>query len=250
MNAPARLVWLPASLCDRVSQELQTLFASYCGLWGLPALVSLQVSREEHGSPLPSAGDRPLDLTRPWPESLRAAVTQALFQRPYAESAILRGVLDRIEQGLQRALADRFATQAPHAGNERGHPGHAGLACDIEWLQCRLRLWLSCDQLRDKGWLDVAPRPSLPRVDIEHALSRTQVRMLARLGSVSVNVGDLLHLSPGDVLLLSETLDEPLRVHSPGSSLMLRALLGSTVSPAGLGTAPRRAIRCLSLQAP
>lgn len=251
MSYSTPLVWLPESLCDRVAQELQALLAGFCSRWDLPAPFTVQVSREACSSVADEADDDHVDLDSAWPERLRGAVTQTLFQRPFAESAILHGVLDRIERDLQLALTDKFAPVTSQPLNEVARPGHAGLVCNVEWLEIRLRLRLSCSQLRDKGWLTpTTPRPALARMDPERALAHTQVPLCAQLGSVAVNVGDLLHLVPGDVLLLSESLDEPLRITSPGSSLSLRALLGSSIPQAGSVAARHRAMRCLPLQAP
>lgn len=251
MSDPAPLVWLPESLCDRVSQELQALLAGFCGRWGLPAMATARVARVTCGQAVGGASDDLIDLEQAWPDRLRGAVTEALFQRPFAQSAILRGVLNRIEQDLKLALTDKFATGAAQPARAANRPGHAGLVCEVEWLQCRLGLRLSCNQLRDKRWLHpAAPGPTLARVNLEHALAHARVPLLAQLGSVSVNVGDLLHLAPGDVLLLSESLDVPLCITSPGSSLRLRALLGSTVPEVGSPASGRhRAMRCLPLQA-
>jgi hypothetical protein len=233
-----------------VSHELDALFAGFCTRWGLPAVSAARVSRETRGQATGYVDDDCMELAQAWPEPLHGAISQALFQRPFADSAILRGVLDRIERDLRLALADKFAPATAGAVDEAGCPGHAGLVCDVEWLQRRLRLRLSCSELRDKGWLTpAAPRPALARVYLERALAQARVPLVAQLGSVAVNVGDLLHLVPGDVLLLSESLDEPLRVTSAGSSLDMRALLGGSV-PATASDAPRhRAMRCLPLQA-
>ena len=146
-------------------------------------------------------------------------------------------------QGARKA--DKFGSAAA-ASPADALPGHAGLLCRFDWLQCSFEQRLSCAQLRASDWLKHPTcSPTLPRVDLERALAGTPVPLVARVGSAVVNAGDLLHLAPGDILLLSEPVEEPLRVSSPGSDLNLRALLGSTAGLAGQASARHRGFHCL-----
>lgn len=245
MSDATPLCWLPEALCERVALALQALLADAGTRWGLPAASSVEVQREERGADTPTSAGRAVDLMAPWSESWRDAITRALFDLPVADSAILRGVLVRVEGDLQQALKSKFGVAEPAAPVAEGLPGHTGLVCRFSWLQHRLQLRLSCAQLRTSGW-QARPQPAaaLGRVDLERAFARARVPLVAQLGTAGVNVGDLLHLAPGDVLLLSESLDEPLRISSPGSSLSLRALLGSA-PVAAAAAIHHRAIRCL-----
>jgi hypothetical protein len=243
VSEPFSLHWLPDSLCDRVAQQLQALLADFCSCWGLPGVSDVRVSIEAHAGVSASAADCP---AVPWTDHARGVVSRALFDRPWlADSAILCGVLDRVEKDLQQRMADKFGP-AVGASPAVSLPGHAGLLCRFDWLQCSFEQRLSCAQLRASDWLR---RPvsstTLPRVDLERALAGTPVSLIARVGSAVVNVGDLLHLAPGDILLLSESIDEPLRVSAPGSGLNLRALLGSTPGLAGQAGGRHRGFHCL-----
>lgn len=244
MSEPVSLHWLPEALCAQVAQELHALLADFCSRWGLPVASDVQVSVETHAAGAGGGVLAPVDLTAPWTDPWRDAVTRALFDLPLlADSAILRGVLDRIEKDLQQRLTGKFGGAV--GALPAAFAGHAGLVCRFDWLQSRIQQRLSCAQLRTSGWLKRPTSSSaLARVDLEQALARTPVPLVARLGSAIVNVGDLLHLAPGDVLLLSEPLDEPLRINSPGSALSLRALLGSTAG-SGQASPHHRGFRCL-----
>lgn len=236
MSTTRPLWWLPESLAAQVAGDLAALLGEAADHWGLPAAATPSAAACANAPSAAAAPDLRTALPKPW----RDAAARALFNHPDHGSAILRGVLDRIEQDLHQRLSTRFGGAQPLTAV---HAGHAGVLVQLEWLGQAFELPLSNEQLCTGGWLTrPASRAPLGKLTLEAALCNVPVPLTASVGSVDIQVNELLQLAPGDVLLLAEPLDAPLRVRSPGSTLALNALLGS----ASAHPSPRRALQWLA----
>jgi len=230
-----RLCWLPASVCAEVSAALQDTLAHWTSTWGLPSAGPVHARLLEPGEAPPSDGT---NLHGPASTGWRDAIARALFPGAGGESAIVDGVVHRAADHLDQTLCGRFPRDSSKPRG--GLPGHRGLRASVDCIGQSCWLELGCAELRAAGWLKPSPLTPLPPVDLERAASGLPVALVAELGRVSVAVSDLVQLAPGDVLLLEETLDEPLRVVSAGSAFALSAQLGAITNP------PRRAARWLA----
>ncbi|WP_457447627.1 FliM/FliN family flagellar motor switch protein [Roseateles sp. P5_E4] len=170
---------------------------------------------------------------------MKKSIAQALFKFDLLGSSIAAEVIRRVTEPLTARLVGHFVPERM-GGEESGPLGDWGAHVTVELLGHRCGFVLTCAQLRASGRLGVPANPPLPGVHLEHALAQVQVPLVAQLGRADINLDELMQLAPGDVLLLKETLDEPLRVIAPGSSLELSAHLGTFANP------PQRAVRWLA----
>lgn len=238
MSAAHPLVWLAPARVDRLSEAVRITLADWTSAWGLPAAGAIHAEISGADAATVATSDA-IDLLAPAPGRWCHAIARALFQLGAGESAIVDAVVSRLANQLRHKLEVQFPRQSAQASS-LGLPGHQGVQISSELLGLRCGIHLGIPQLRDGGWLKCAPLPRLPAVNFERAVSELPVPLVAELGRASVNVNELMQLAPGDVLLLEETLDAPLRVGSPGCSLALSAHLGALADP------PRRAARWLA----
>lgn len=235
MTAAHRLCWLPAAVCAEVAATLQDMLAHWTSTWGLPSAGQVDARLLGAGEAPPPDGS---NLHEPESTGWRDAIARALFERASGESAVIDGVVRRVADQLDQQLRGRFP---PNSSKPRpGLPGHRGLRARVDLLGQSCWLELGCTELGAAGWLKPAALAPLSPVDLESAASRLPVALVAELGRASVAVSELVQLAPGDVLLLEETLDAPLRVVSAGSAFVLPAQLGAIANP------PRRAARWLA----
>lgn len=238
MSAALTLGWLSPLLVGRVSDAVRGMLTDWTSTWGLPAAGPLDAEILAVAADVVPPSDV-IDLFAPATDPWRDAIARSLFQLGAGESALVDAVVRRMTDQLQQTLQSQFP-HGPSLGSSIGLPGHRGvrIICEVLGLRCRLEIGVV--QLRDGGWLKPAPQPSLQAVNVEHAVSELPVPLVAELGRTQVSGNDLMQLAPGDVLLLEETLDAPLRVASPGCSFALSAHLGALADP------PRRAARWLA----
>lgn len=239
MSACLNLQWLPDSLADEARRTLSQLLARWAADWGAPQ-ASHVVAR------LLSAGIEPLDGLSPcsaWPDDWHNTLAHALIGPAGPASEVGRSAAREAAEDLQAALRQRFCA----APGERPWPvaplGHAGVELSFEWLGQSFVIPLDAEELRAGGWLRRQRTKPLAKVALEHALADLPVRLTAQLGSAAVSATEVLQLQAGDVLLLEQTLDTPLRVVCAGSALQLTAHLGTV--PSTLGSI-QRAVRWLA----
>lgn len=227
MSTAQSILWLPESLGDQLATELQELFSIWTKAWGLPVPGPVQVRRVPVGEPPQSANA--VDLLAAPSAAWRGALTQAVFKNRI-DSPVVEGVVQRMTARLQEPLRSSFAppTASDDAAVSQHCLGHQGMGVSVEMLGQRCSLFMSNSQLIQTGRLRRPVPPSLAAVDLEAVMASLPVPLVAELGHTSLSVSDLLHLAPGDVLVLNEELAAPLRLVSPGSSLALTAHLGAS----------------------
>lgn len=238
MSPGRALCWLGPALVGRLSEAVSGTLAGWTSVWGLPPAGLIHAEILEDGAEAAWPSDL-VDLLAPPPRHWLDAIARALFPLGAGESVIVDAVIRRMAEQLQQRLQGHFPRQLPDE-SAAGLPGHRGVLITSELLGLRCRLQLGIAELREGGWLKCAALPALPALNLERAVGELPVPLVAELGRASVSVNDLMQLAPGDVLLLEESLDAPLRVGSPGCSLALSAHLGSLDDP------PRRAARWLA----
>ena len=239
MSEALTLAWIPHSLCLTIARQMDGLLSNWATACGLPApagaiAVALPGQRQEPGL-VPGLVNLAAPPTAEWLKVLGAA----LFGTDTGESAVFREATKKVVEALQQALAQTFGP--PRVSPPTACPaGHAGIGLRVEVLRQPCAFFLCAAQLRASGHLQTVTAPVLGAVNLESALAGTPVPLVAELGRADIGLDELLSLSPGDVLVLKETLDAPLRIVAPGSDLALTAHLGA--SP----VAPMRAARCLA----
>lgn len=235
MKPAQSITWLPEAVGEDLAAEVDRLLSDWAAPWGIASPGPARVA-------LVPAGDGGMhdvvDLLSDLPTSWKRALAQSLFRFDAYGSPLVDGVLDTVVTALRSCLRAAFGESAVPDPSPMSI-GHAGVRVTVELLGQQSGFVLSCAQLQASGKLKRPTPEALGAVDIEHALSGVPVPLTAELGRAEVNLEELMQLSPGDVLLLHERLDSPLRVVSPGSSLALPAHLGLSSLSA------RRAVRWL-----
>lgn len=236
MSAIQNLAWVPASVCGAVARDVDGVLSRWAAAWGLPQPMPV------HCEPLAAAAPIPrdfIDLMAAPSQDLRQSFSQALFKFDAPGSAVIDNVTRRVALALTRELGETFSSKSV-SEEVHGPLGHQGVLVLVELLGQRCGLLLTCAQLRAGGKLAMPRARPMPGVNLERALADVAVPLVAELGRADVNLDELMQLVPGDVLLLRETLDAPLRMVAPGSELALSAHLGAICNP------PRRAVRWLA----
>lgn len=226
MSAGLAIKWLPAELQGQIEVALRGVLDGWGRDWGVP--VACNVSAHTL-----AALEQPASLTPPpWgelPATWPAVLGRMLLGPAAPASPIVQGAVQQATNELQQALRQHFCT-SPQQSFEPARIGDGGIEASFELLGFRFAFVLNVAELQSGGWLTVAARRQLPSVNLPHALRDVPVRLTAQLGHASASAADVLQLRPGDILLLNETLDNPLQVTSPGSSLQLSAHLGASTS--------------------
>jgi hypothetical protein len=230
------LAWLPAALCGEIAKEVDGLLSSWAATWGLSAPSAVKCEPIAAGAAEPHGF---IDLLAAPSADLKKAIAQALFKFDLLGSPVVDEVIRRATEPLARQLLESFGPQ-PLDGGEHGLLGDLGVHVAVQLLGQRCGFSLTCARLRACGKLVVPAAQPLTGVNLEHALAEVSVPLVAELGRADINLDELMQLAPGDVLLLRETLDAPLRVVAPGSALALSAHLGAISDP------PQRAVRWLA----
>lgn len=239
MSTCLPIKWLPAGLPGQVEAALCDVVDRWAREWGAPAATSVAVR-------LLAAHETPnTALAAPWhelPAAWASALGRAWLIAAASASAVAQGAIRQATADLQDALRQRFQTRPPQPFTP-AVIGHGGVEASFELLGLPFGFVLDIAELQLGGWLNATPTRQLPPIPLEQALRDVPAPLIAQLGHASVSVTDILQLRPGDVLLLSETLDAPLQVTSPGSPLRLSAHLGASTNPS---TPARRAMRWLA----
>lgn len=228
MKRLGSITWLPESICDEVVSEVDRELTCWADAWGIakPGMV-----RAERVPALESVAPEFVDLLAEWPVAWKRELAQSLFKLDVDGSTLIDAVLVAVIAALQTRLRAVFGS-APASDDVSVPVGHAGVLVIVEVLGHPSGLMLSCAQLKACGKLRRPTPVALGTVDMERALAGLPVRLTAELGRVEVSLEELMHLAIGDVLLLKEAIDSPLRVRSPGSPLMLPAHLGRSSASA------------------
>lgn len=237
MNASLPIKWLPAALPEQVEAALRSTLDSWARDWGAPATTGVSARKLAALAAPAAAAPAPWEeLPAAWP----ATLARTLLGPAAQASPVAQGAVRQATDELQQALRQRFCT-SPSQRFEPASIGDSGVEASFELLGFRFAFTLDVAELQSGGWLPAAPRRPLPAVELAHALRDVPVQLTAQLGHASASVTDVLQLRPGDILLLNESLDDPLQVTSPGSPLQLFAHLGATPSQPA-----RRAMRWLA----
>lgn len=240
MSEVQPLAWVPQSVCARLARTMDQLLSNWAATWGLPTPARALSRPLGH---LGTEGVAFIDLAAPLPAVWHQSLSTALFGCDVTASAVFDAVLQRVGDDLRQAVAQAFGPAGPGAPAmaARTAPGHRGVIVQAQIVTHRCGVVLSHAQWRAAAGLAEHSGSPLKHVNLEQALAGTPVALVAELGRAEVTIDELLALSPGDVLLLQETLDAPLRILAPGSALTLTAHLGATA-----GVSPVRAARWLA----
>lgn len=229
MSASTSLWWVPDSVCQRMATDLDDLFGRWTTTWGLPAAGAVRVRGLGAPVPLGAAVDLLGSPSADW----RRALARELFKTAAVESVIVDGAIQRVCDHLRSLLmawhGGGDANPAPDQARS-ACPGHWGVQVEVDLLGRPCTLALSQAQLLAGAWLKRPASTPLRAISLEQVLASLPVHLVAELGRTRLSVADLLQLAPGDVLVLDESLDAPLRVGSPGSLLSLCAHLGANLS--------------------
>lgn len=235
MKPVRRITWLPEAVGEALAGEVDRLLGDWAAAWGIANPGAARVAFVRAGD---GGMHDVVDLLSDLPTSWKRALAQALFRFDAYGPSLVDAVLDTVVMALRSRLRTAFG-DAPTPDALPMPIGHAGALVIVEVLGQRSGFVLSCAQLQACGKLSLPTPEALGVVDIEHALAGVPVPLTVELGRADVNLEELMQLSPGDVLVLNESLNSPLRVVSPGSSLALPAHLGSS------STSASRAVRWL-----
>lgn len=236
MSAFQALVWLPAAVCGDVASATDDVLSRWAETWGLPPPRPGHCEALEAGA---EALQGLIDLRCAATPELKKALALALFKFDVTGSAVGDAVTEKVAEALANQLVEMFAA-APGGDEEQSPLGHQGVRVVVELLGLRCGFALTLAQLRACARLVAPPPPGIAGVNLEVALAEIAVPLVAELGRAEIDLNELMQLAPGDVLLLKEKLDMPLRVVAPGSALELAAELGAASSTC------RRAVRWLA----
>jgi flagellar motor switch/type III secretory pathway protein FliN len=239
LSACLPVKWLPDTLPGHIEVALRDVLEQWAREWGAPAASSVAARRLE-AQESPSA-----TLVAPWgdlPKTWQGSLARALLGPAAPASPVAQGATQQATTDLQATLHRRFQSQTPQPFVP-ARIGHGGVEARFELLGMPFGFVLDLAELQSGGWLLAAPTRRLQAVPFEQALHDVSVPLTAQLGRARVSVTDILQLQPGNILLLTETLDAPLQVRSPGSPLQLTAHLGASDAPS---PSTRRAMRWLA----
>lgn len=236
MSSVHSLTWLPDAIHQEVATDADRALAEWAQEWNLPAPQMVECATVAASA---TGGFRGIDLRGAPPVDWNQALARALFGFDAAASPLVAAVVLRVIGSLQARLSKAFGATAA-SGTEPAPLGDRGVFVKVDLFGQGCGFELSCAQLRACGRLKPVASQALSRVNLEKALAHVPVPLVAELGKANVNIQELLQLQLGDVLLLNQSLDTPLRVFAPGSSLELTANLGMVADP------PQRAVRWLA----
>lgn len=239
MNHCLPIKWLPDALPGQVEAALRDVLGHWSRDWGAPLAKTISARA------LPAHAGPAVDRLAPWaemPDDWLIALARALLGPASTTSAVARGAVRQAANELQHTLRQRFQQHRARAFSP-ARVGHGGVEVSFELLDRPFGFVLDLNELQAGGWLPTPLIKSLQAIALEPALRDVPVPLCATLGHASASVTDVLQLRPGDILLLAETIEAPLQVVSPGSSLQLSAHLGASAA----ATSPaRRAMRWLA----
>lgn len=114
------------------------------------------------------------------------------------------------------------------------------LSVHLEWCGTRCTLLLPGPVVQ-KLLRPAAPQPAVapqPLAPLTDALQDQRLDVRARLRDVTLTLGELEQLSPGDVLLLPHRLDAPLQILGPDEEALCHAWLGQQAGRIALELSP------------
>lgn len=119
-------------------------------------------------------------------------------------------------------------------------PWSGTLSAKLTWCKARCTLLLP-GHIVQKLVRPAEPRRALdlqPLAHLADALHDQHLNVQARLHDVTLTLGELEHLSPGDVVLLPHRLDAPLLVLGPDDEALCNAWLGQQAGSIALELSP------------
>ncbi len=143
----------------------------------------------------------------------------------------------RIESALGAPLSAWPTDSAPA---QAADSWSGALSVQFSWCGARCELMIPGPAVQ-KLVRPAAPRPvAAPQAltPLTHALHKQRLNVQARLCDVTLTLGELEHLSPGDVLLLAHRLDAPLQVLGPDEEALCTAWLGQQSGRIALELSP------------
>lgn len=146
------------------------------------------------------------------------------------------------QQRLESALGAPLAGWPAEADETHSADRWSGTLCArLSW--CGMHCLLQIPGPVVQRLLPPAPAPSRPAaasalVNLADALQGQRLSLQARLHNVTLTLGELEHLAPGDVVLLPHRLDTPLQLMGPREGLLCDAWLGQQAGRVALELSP------------
>ena len=239
MTEPAPLLWVPSAVAEQLATALRASLSPWAQAWGLPApdqvicqaLSHVQAAECTADQSEQFAVDAAATVHLMGTRALRSGLAQAFFKTGLAQSPLAEQVVTKALQALKSALVSRVvlrgATQSPahHAGLNT--PGHWGLRGSAKVGECLVQVLLPMNVLQANGWLPRAALAGLARWKPETVFGALPVHFVARLGRANVDVGELASLDVGDIILVSQTSNNPMQLLAVDADLELHAYLGA-----------------------
>lgn len=236
MSSHQPLWWIPAAPLRRFGEALDAVVRAWASDWGVAApavgLVSA-MGRRELRDFVASAESLGNDADNgPWLKrepGINTNMSGLIFGTEASRSAIGREAGQLAAVALVEALAHRLrapAGAAPLALASAAAFGHAGAIFRTHLGSHELQVAAPTLCLVQQGWLArPASKPLQPWSAVQ-ALTDVPVTLTIELGQAAVSVGELSHIGPDDVIVVSRQAAEPITVRADGTDLKLRAFLG------------------------
>ena len=140
-------------------------------------------------------------------------------------------MIDEVIVNASRALRaplHKKLGMAASVPESRALPGHWGVHVEVSLLGGSWSMQVSAATLRQHGFLPVQQAAPVPAWEAHETLADLPLQLQAQLGNVEIGIQDLLHLAEGDVIVLPQLQDTPVRLSCDGSLLSLTGALGAS----------------------
>jgi flagellar motor switch/type III secretory pathway protein FliN len=243
MSRSLAIRWVPEAVALALADRLQSVLLQWAKNWGLEAaLGEITCKAISHSwahenlkqlqkTPESAAGAEFLFDDEGLQENLAAqlfglsASSESVVAPRVATQAIqaLKGLL-RSAAGEAQGAVDSPASN--HIGNPK-NPGHWGVLASFCLAGKAVQAACSAALLTSNGLLVMPKPPPLKRWSAEEVMADLPVQMKAVIGGATVDVGDLASLSVGDVIVVSQTSNDTIRLRGVDAAIDIPAHIGS-----------------------
>jgi hypothetical protein len=238
----SRIRWVSETACQRLKAHLDERLSQTLAHWGLPAIQGSEVLpgravRESVEAASPSLQwqlcPKLPGVWVAWPAASEwpNVMLSQIFPGARGAAPLAGAVANQAASGLKGEISALAGGplepgQAPSPQSMRhGHWGLVYRATVIPGLSL-LMVW-NTDALAQQGWLEPAPAlPSVPAWSPGQAFSPARMRFELQVGDTDIMLGDLGQLQVGDVLVLRQSIDEPLLLQSLDGMFQRSVYLG------------------------
>lgn len=250
------LAWSHAQQVE-VQEHLRQLLLSWQAAWGLadaamstsgPTVQAADTPLADRQTVLWRFDDAPTaDLSQPALRALQSALFgETAHLSSVSGPAVIAPEIAQIAwSDWQHRLASTLgaplsAWSAETETNYTPSPWSGTLSAKLTWCKTRCTLLLP-GYIVQKLVRPAEPRRALdpqPLAHLADALRDQHLNVQARLRDVTLTLGELEHLSPGDVVLLPHRLETPLHVLGPDDEALCNAWLGQQAGRIALELSP------------